>query len=271
MRPFDTLDEVAVIDCETTGLDPGHDRVISVGVVLVDLRDDIQDCPTLDLTVNPGVPIPADATRIHGITDEDVKDNDSFGEVADKLIEFISDRPLVGFNVSFDKRFLNAELKRHGFKSFHRKRSHCVMMTLEEVWGYRPSLDNAIERMSLTRSGNVHNALNDALATMNIAGLLSRLTHDEISLAPGDQWSGIPDKSPTQRQLDYIRDLGGNASLVNTRREASEIIDLLKNEETVSPYETVQQKPTSSTIPKGCVVGFAVILGLVLIVIELFV
>lgn len=249
MNLFETLGDVAVIDCETTGLNPQRDRIITMAVVLIDLRKKSQDVTYMEITVDPGVSIPADATKIHGICDADVRGLDDFGEVAGGLIDFIADRPLVGFNVSFDKGFLNAEFKRHGFKSFHRKTSYCVMEALHEAWGYRPSLENAVERLShYGRDGQLgrvvndkqklildaneyrlksHNALNDAFATATLAGTLQRIPLDVIENAPGDSWEEQP---PTQKQLDYIRDLGGDPSLVETKREASEMIDELKFE-----------------------------------------
>ena len=198
--------------------------------MLVDLRrGERHDATTIEITVNPGVSIPADATRIHGIRDADVRGLGNFGEVAGQLTDFIADRPLVGFNVSFDKRILNAELKRHGFKSFHRKRSYCVQRALHEAWGYRPSLRNAMERMSLSRfADKIHDPLNDAAATASMAGMLHRTLFSTVEEAPGDRWSGVEDMPPTRKQLDYIRDLGGNPSRVKTRKQASRAIDRLK-------------------------------------------
>ena len=196
MDPFDTLGKVTVIDCETTGLDPQHDRIVSLAVVLVDLRrSERQEAKTMEITVNPGVRIPADATEIHGIRDTDVRDLGDFGEMAGQLTDFIADRPLVGFNVSFDNRFLNTELKRHGFKSRHRKRSYGVQRALHEAWGYRPSLWNAMERMSLSPfASRVHDPLDDAAATALIAGKLHRTCFSTVKNAPGNRWSGIRDQ-----------------------------------------------------------------------------
>ena len=240
MYRFSTVGEVAVIDCETTGLDPQEDRVISLAVVLADLREQAQDTKHLEITVDPGMSIPADATKIHGIRDEDVRGHDNFGEVSEQLIDFVSDRPLMGFNVSFDKQFLNAELKRNGFKSFHRKQSYCVMEALNDAWGYRPSLEDAVERMMcfeqewpglitpLSRYTNkMHDPLNDAYATLTLAMTLRWIPFSKLKNAPGDPWE---DMAPTQRQLDYIRDLGGNPALVMSKRQASELIDQLLDE-----------------------------------------
>lgn len=232
MRPFETLGEVAVVDCETTGTDPLQDRIVSVGVVLVDLGGDDEDrLPTLKFTVNPGVSIPAEATAIHGITDDDVEDLGSFGDWATQLTDFVADRPLVGFNVSFHKRFLNAELKRHGGKSFHRKRSYCVQEALRIAWDYRPSFRNAAKRLTLGQFApdKIRDPLNDALVTTFLAGLLHRTPLTTVVNLPGDRWDGIDDKPPTPRQLEYIHDLGGNPGLVKTRRQASETIDRLKS------------------------------------------
>ncbi len=157
---------------------------------------------------------------------------DSFGETAQALIDFIGDRPLVGFNVSFDKQILNAELKRHGFKTFHRKRSHCVQNTLHGPWGYRPSLGNAVLRMGQEEfTEGLHDPLTDALATATtLAGMLAGLTRAQVKNAPGSYWTGraSANEPPTEKQLNLIRKLSGRPSRAKTREEASELIDHLK-------------------------------------------
>ena len=219
--PFDSLTEVAVVDCETTGLDPENDRIVKLAVVLANLSvDPEQQATTFEATVNPGIQIPRAATKIHGLRDADVSGHESFAEIAAQLREFIGDRPLVGFNVSFDKRFLNAELKRHGFRTFHRKRSHCVQNALTEIWGYRPSLGNALERLFVDEfSGKLHDPLNDAIATTHIAGMLHRLTEEDLAQAPRS--GRVGEGAPTRRQLDYIADLGGDPRRLKTKQDAS--------------------------------------------------
>ncbi|MCY4647940.1 MAG: 3'-5' exonuclease [Gammaproteobacteria bacterium] len=230
--PFDDLSEVAAIDCETTGLDPAQDRIVKMAIVLADLTVDAeQETQTFEATLNPGVPIPVAASRVHGISDEDVEGLGDFGEIAQELTDFVGDRPLIGFNVRFDKLVLNAELRRHGFKTFHRKRSYCVHNALRGIWGYPPSLPNALTRMSLKSFvGAVHDPLNDALATVTLAGMLNRLSREQVASAPGDHWTANPKAldPPTQRQLDYISSLGGKPRRIRTKQQASEAIDRLK-------------------------------------------
>ena len=199
--------------------------------MLVDLRrGERHDAKTLEVVVHPGVPIPAAATRVHGIRDTDVSDLGNFVEIAEQLTHFIADRPLVGFNVSFDKRILNAELKRHGFKSFQRKRGCCVQRALHEAWGYRPSLRNAMEGC---RSGGLPTRFTIHSTTLSPRrpwlAYSNRTRSSTVEQAPGDRWSGMEDLPPTRKQLDYISDLGGNPSRVKTRRHASEAIDRLKS------------------------------------------
>ena len=72
------------------------------------------------MRVNPGIEIPAEASRIHGIYDEDVKNEVSFEDIAQGLRDFIGARPLVGHKVNFDKKFLSEEFKRVGVKTLYR-------------------------------------------------------------------------------------------------------------------------------------------------------
>jgi DNA polymerase III subunit epsilon len=103
---------LAVIDLETTGTDPKTDRIIEIAVVKI-LPDGSRDdrCRR----VNPGVPIPEAATKIHGITDSDVKDEPGFDILAPRLAKFLDGCDLCGFNLKrFDLRLLIAEFDRAG-------------------------------------------------------------------------------------------------------------------------------------------------------------
>lgn len=230
MYLFDNLSDVAVIDCETTGLNPQNDRIVAYAIILMDLKKDSQDTTHMVGTLDPGVPIPAGAYEVHGISNADVRGHDKFGEVAESITDFIADRPLLGFNVSFDKAFFNAELKRNGFKTFHRKSSYCVMEALEEAWGYRPRLEDAVEQLSVANQSirrfldQMHDPLNDATATAHLAAMIQRIPLDDLKNMTGDTWE---DQPPTQRQLDYIYDLGGDISRITSKRQASDEIDRL--------------------------------------------
>jgi DNA polymerase III subunit epsilon len=103
---------LAVLDLETTGIDPKVDRIIEVSVLKL-LPGGGQDHRTR--RVNPGVPIPPEATAIHGITDDDVADCPSFRAIAPGLARYLDGCDLAGFNIlNFDLRLLAAEFNRAG-------------------------------------------------------------------------------------------------------------------------------------------------------------
>ena len=103
---------LAFFDLETTGVDLMKDRVIDVCV----MRRDTAGVETIFSTlVNPGRPIPAEATSVHHITDEMVRDAPTFEAVASRLLEAFRDADLSGFNIAgFDVPLLGAEFKRVG-------------------------------------------------------------------------------------------------------------------------------------------------------------
>jgi len=109
-RPEEELDALpfAVVDVETTGGSPdrGH-RITEIAVV--EIRDGLiaEDFQTL---INPGRPIPPRVSELTGITDEMVRYAPYFDEVAEDLCAWIEDRVFVAHNVSFDWRFISAEL-----------------------------------------------------------------------------------------------------------------------------------------------------------------
>jgi len=100
-----------VLDTETTGLDPlqGH-RLIEIGCI--ELVNRIPSGLTYHTYLNPERAVPAEAFAIHGLSDEFLKDKPLFALVADELIAFLGDAPLVIHNAAFDVGFLNAELER---------------------------------------------------------------------------------------------------------------------------------------------------------------
>ncbi|MCX4596066.1 3'-5' exonuclease [Streptomyces sp. NBC_01549] len=95
-----------VLDTETTGLHDGA-RIVEIAVLGVDGE------VLLDSLVNPGVPIPAEATRIHGITDHMVQAAPNFSDLLVPLTEALHGRKVVIYNQQFDKRRLAVELHRH--------------------------------------------------------------------------------------------------------------------------------------------------------------
>jgi hypothetical protein len=97
----------------TTGFDPlGGHRLVEIGAVeLVNLSLTGQ---VFHSYLNPERAMPADAIAVHGLTAAFLADKPLFGAVADELLAFVGDAPLVAHNAGFDIAFLNAELKHAG-------------------------------------------------------------------------------------------------------------------------------------------------------------
>src|SRR5262249_41477271 len=100
---------IAFLDTETTGRDPAIDRIIEIGVVLG--RDGVI-VERKSWILNPGCPIPAETTAVHGIKDEDVANAPSFAEVAHEILEVLGPAVPAAYNAEFDRKFLLAELDR---------------------------------------------------------------------------------------------------------------------------------------------------------------
>lgn len=101
----------AVIDVETTGLDPARNEVIDLAVVITDPAG----VAMWEWTTRVRPHGPMGASHIHGLTDGDVAGAPPFGDVAAYLAWLLAGRILVAHNASFDTRFLHAEYARAGW------------------------------------------------------------------------------------------------------------------------------------------------------------
>jgi len=105
---------IAFIDVETTGLSPYSDRIVELSILKVH-PDGAEEYKSH--RINPGIPIPKEATAIHGITDEDIADEPSYHQYAKSIIDFMEDCDIAGFNViRFDLPFVETESRRAGFE-----------------------------------------------------------------------------------------------------------------------------------------------------------
>jgi DNA polymerase III subunit epsilon len=152
-----------VLDTETTGLDPwqGH-RLVEVGCV--ELVNRIPSGQVFHRYVNPERDVPAEAFAVHGLSAEFLKDKPPFGEIADELVEFIGDAPLVAHNASFDLGFLNAEFERCAKPMIGRERLvDTLMLARRRHPGGSNRLDDLCARYGIDNSRRTkHGALLDA-------------------------------------------------------------------------------------------------------------
>jgi DNA polymerase III subunit epsilon len=152
-----------VLDTETTGLDPLRgDRLVEIGCI--ELLNRIPSGQTFHRYLNPQRDMPAEAFAVHGLSVEFLADKPLFADVADDLIAFIGDAPLVIHNAGFDIGFINAELDRCGRAAIARDRLvDTLMLARRKYVGVRNSLDDLCVRFGINNSKRTkHGALLDA-------------------------------------------------------------------------------------------------------------
>jgi len=97
-------------DLETTGTRPKEDMIVEIGAVLFDGDCAMKGYGTL---VDPGIPVPPDASAVNGITDDMLHGKPRISDALGEFAEFCGDLPLVAHNAPFDYKFLLEDIKLH--------------------------------------------------------------------------------------------------------------------------------------------------------------
>jgi DNA polymerase-3 subunit epsilon len=102
---------IALIDVETTGRDASVDRVVEIGIAIARAGEIVE---RKNWRVNPGRAIPKEASDIHKITDDDVRDAPPFQDVAREVVAALAGCIPAAYNAAFDRAFLSNEVARAG-------------------------------------------------------------------------------------------------------------------------------------------------------------
>ncbi len=158
-------EELIFFDLETTHLDVNLARIVEIA--LVKLFPD-RTTESFLTRINPEIPIPRDATQIHGITNFDVMDKPNFQEVAADVYSYIKDCDLSGYNlINYDLPILINEFKRAGIE-FSKENVYIVdVMTIFKL-KERRNLAAAYRFYCQKDLVGAHNALKDTQATLEI-------------------------------------------------------------------------------------------------------
>ena len=176
-----------VFDTETTGFEPsdGH-RIVEIGCV--ELMDHFPTGKSFQAYLNPERLVPIESQRVHGLSDEFLRDKPLFSAVAEEFLAFIGDAPLVIHNASFDIKFINAELDRVGHKPIPLARAiDTIDIAKRKFPGARCSLDELCRRFSVDLTARAkHGALLDAELTAQIYLELIGGRQRGLALAPAE-------------------------------------------------------------------------------------
>jgi DNA polymerase-3 subunit epsilon len=187
-----------VLDTETTGLDClNGDRLIEIGCV--ELLNHIPTGRSFHAYVNPRRLISAEASYVHGITNEFLREKPFFDEIAAELADFLADSTLVAHNAAFDRGFINMEFGQCGRPELGEHRFVDTLLLARRRHPNAPaSLDALCARFGIDNSARTkHGALLDAeiLAEVYlelIGGRQATLSLGAIPLAASTSvWSNI--------------------------------------------------------------------------------
>jgi DNA polymerase-3 subunit epsilon len=156
------MNRSVLFDTETTGFDPlTGDRVIEIAAI--ELINDLPTGEQFHALLDPERDIPSDSTRIHGITNFHVEGKPKFAEIADAMLAFFDDAPLVAHNAPFDFNFISAELARIKRPSLDTARMiDTLVLAKTRFPGMPNSLDALCRRFEIDLSARTtHNALLD--------------------------------------------------------------------------------------------------------------
>lgn len=193
---------LAFFDLETTGTDPASDRIVEISVLRID-PDGSRDSRTR--RVNPERPIPAEATAVHGIRDEDVRDAPPFRRLARGILDFLGDADLAGFNIRrFDVPLLEREMREAGFDlDLARRRIVDAMTVFHRM---EPRDLSAAVRFYLGRDhAGAHSAESDVEATAEVLDAqLSRYAELPDTVEELDRWCDPAPANAVDRSGKFV-------------------------------------------------------------------
>ncbi len=150
------------LDTETTGLSFSEGHKI-VEIACIETKDLIATGKVFHKLINPQRSIPDEAFKVHGFSQEFLKDKEIFKQIADEFLNFIKDKKIIIHNASFDLGFLDGELKSIQKEKINKK---LVIDSLEIARNKFPGTSNSLD--SLCKKFNIdlsrrtkHNALLD--------------------------------------------------------------------------------------------------------------
>lgn len=173
-----------ILDTETTGLSAkSGDKIIEIGCLEIINR--VETGNVFHAYINPERDIPYAATKIHGITNEQVADKPTFAKVADDFLEFIKGSSLVIHNATFDMNFLNQELINISYKEISME---SVIDTLKlarrKFPGASATLDALCKRFNISLSKRkYHGALLDSQLLAQVYLELTKAEQSDISFS----------------------------------------------------------------------------------------
>ena len=194
------------LDTETTGLSIQEDHRI-VEIACVETKDLIPTKKTFHELINPERKVEEDALKIHGYTNEMLKEKKKFRDIANEFLQFIEGKKLIIHNASFDVSFLNHELKKINKKTLNIKNVvDSLAIARTKYPGVSNSLDNLCKRFNIDLSKRTkHNALLDCELLREVYINLTEQKEPSLDLKEGTSFvSDIRDFKKSEKKYAKI-------------------------------------------------------------------
>ncbi|OEG69381.1 hypothetical protein ATZ36_09885 [Candidatus Endomicrobiellum trichonymphae] len=188
-----SLDNLVFLDIETTGLDPEKGAKI-VEIAMLKVCGGIEE--RYESLVNPGLPIPAECSKIHAICDDMVKNSPLFDEIAGDVFSFIGHSIVVCHNAPFDLFFVHRELYRVGMPAKNVR----YIDTLELARQYFSFDSNKLGNIADAIGVEVelrHRAMADVLTMFSVAKyIFANIYRKGMDMVESSVYKYNPDKRP---------------------------------------------------------------------------
>lgn len=177
---------IIFFDLETTGVDTTVDRIVQIATIKIYPDGQREEKNYL---INPTIPIPQEASDVHGITDEDVKDEPTFEKFAKSLFNYFNNSDIGGYNSNnYDVPLLVEEFKRSGLDFDVSGRNYIDVLRIETELNPR-TLEAVYKRYTGKELSGAHDALADVKGTIEV--FEKQLSHfdDNIGFDEVDKFS----------------------------------------------------------------------------------
>ncbi|MBK8956240.1 MAG: 3'-5' exonuclease [Saprospiraceae bacterium] len=206
MNPFQLKKDLIFLDLETTGVHVIRDRIVQIAMIKYRKNEDKPI--EYNQIVNPGIPIPDEAYKVHGIGPAEVANKPTFKELAKELYDFIGEADLAGYNsLRFDIPLLAEEFYRYGYDLELEKRK---LVDVQRIfYKMEPRTLKAAYQFYCGKDlVNAHDAMADTKATVDVLiGQLSKYQHSDFTNDDGLVIAN-PVRNDVKALDEFTNDLG---------------------------------------------------------------
>jgi len=165
-------DEYVCFDCETTGLNPKKNEIISIGAIII--KDNkILHSKKFERFAKTEKPLSPESIKIHHIRECDIENALDIDDVIEEFLEFVGNRPLVGYYLEFDCAMINRYVKPKIGVKLPNPRTEVSELYFDEMIKKNPGanidlrFDTIMKKLNLPKLGK-HDAINDVIMTAMI-------------------------------------------------------------------------------------------------------